>query len=61
VRISHLGSGQQYQFPLSWRGNKSAETSFILPKEAKLGSYEVVLDQGTIDPAASSNAQRPTR
>lgn len=56
VRISHLGSGQQYQFPLNWRGNKSAETSFTLPKEAKLGSYEVVLDQGTVDPAASSNA-----
>ncbi|MGC8020605.1 MG2 domain-containing protein, partial [Salmonella enterica] len=22
VRISHLGSGQQYQFALNWRGNK---------------------------------------
>ena len=56
VRISHLGSGQQYQFPLTWRGNRSAETSFTLPKQAKLGSYQVVLDQGKVDTNANSNA-----
>ncbi len=55
VRISHLGSGQQYQFPLTWRGNKSAETSFVLPREAKLGTYEVVLDQGEVDTSASTS------
>lgn len=48
VRIIHLGSGQQYQFPLNWRGNKSAETTFVLPRQARLGSYEVVLDQGRV-------------
>ncbi|WDZ98442.1 MG2 domain-containing protein [Herbaspirillum sp. WKF16] len=55
VRITHQGSGQQYQFPLAWRGNKSAETTFALPREAKLGSYEVVLDQGTVK-AGGQNA-----
>ncbi|OWY29710.1 alpha-2-macroglobulin [Herbaspirillum robiniae] len=49
VRITHQGSGQEYQFPLNWRGGKSAETTFNLPREAKLGSYEVVLDQGRVN------------
>ncbi|EJM99807.1 Ig-like domain-containing alpha-2-macroglobulin family protein [Herbaspirillum sp. YR522] len=50
VRITHQGSGQQFQFPLSWRAGKSAETVFALPKQAKLGAYDVVLDQGRADP-----------
>ncbi|WP_413541687.1 alpha-2-macroglobulin family protein [Collimonas humicola] len=46
VRIIHQGSGQEYQFALAWRGQKNAETVFEIPKEAKLGSYEVMLDSG---------------
>ncbi|MCA1326000.1 MG2 domain-containing protein [Herbaspirillum sp. alder98] len=49
VRITHQGSGQEFQFPLSWRGGKSAETVFALPKQAKLGAYDVVLDYGRAD------------
>ncbi|MEM4989181.1 MG2 domain-containing protein [Collimonas sp. H4R21] len=48
VRITHQGSGQEYQFALNWRGQKNAETVFQVPKEAKLGSYEVVLDGGKV-------------
>src|SRR5450830_922632 len=44
VRIIHDGSGQEFQFPLSWRGQKNAETVFAIPKQAKLGSYTVLLD-----------------
>lgn len=55
VRISHLGSGQQYQFALTWRGNRSAETSFTLPRQAKLGTYEVVLDQGPVNSNDNAN------
>ncbi|MBO9535175.1 MG2 domain-containing protein [Herbaspirillum sp.] len=54
VRITHQGSGQEYQFPLSWRGLKSAETVFALPRQAKLGIYEVVLDQGKVNANASN-------
>ncbi len=54
IRITHQGSGQEYQFPLSWRGLKSAETVFALPKQAKLGIYEVVLDQGKVNANASN-------
>lgn len=45
VRITHLGSGQEFQFPLTWRHRKNAETVFTLPKDAKLGSYTVTLDR----------------
>ncbi|MFC5474777.1 alpha-2-macroglobulin family protein [Paraherbaspirillum soli] len=48
VRITHQGSGQEYQFALNWRGQKNAETVFELPKQAKLGRYEVVLDSGAV-------------
>lgn len=46
IRIIHQGSGQEFQFPLSWRGQKTAETVFQIPKQAKLGLYEIVLDGG---------------
>ena len=46
VRIIHQGSGQEFQFALNWRNQKNAETVFAIPKEAKLGSYEVLLDRG---------------
>lgn len=54
VRIMHQGSGQEYQFPLTWRGRKNAETVFNLPKEAKLGTYEVMLDKGRVNPASQN-------
>lgn len=46
VRIIHQGSGQEFQFALNWRNQKNAETVFAIPKDAKLGSYDVVLDSG---------------
>ncbi|MBP0599586.1 Ig-like domain-containing protein [Herbaspirillum sp. LeCh32-8] len=54
LRITHQGSGQEYQFALNWRGNKSAETSFPLPKEAKLGTYQVTMDQGKVEANSQS-------
>jgi uncharacterized protein YfaS (alpha-2-macroglobulin family) len=45
--VTHVGSGQQYVQPLSWRstatGGQSAESSFAIPPAAKLGAYEVQL------------------
>ncbi|MDR2852546.1 MAG: alpha-2-macroglobulin, partial [Burkholderiaceae bacterium] len=49
--ITHLGSGQQYKQPLTWRktatGGLSAESTFAIPAAAKLGMYEVSLRKGT--------------
>lgn len=43
LRISHDGSGDEYSFPLSWRQGRYAETTFALPKDAKLGEYSLHL------------------
>ena len=43
VSIEHEGSEQKYQFPLKWDANGISETTWEIPKEAKLGSYEVRL------------------
>lgn len=46
VRIVHQGSGQQYELPLSWNNGRSAQSVFVLPKDARLGSYDVMLSGG---------------
>jgi uncharacterized protein YfaS (alpha-2-macroglobulin family) len=59
VRIIHEGSGQEFQLPLTWRDGKHGETVFTLPQQAKLGTYSVVLDSGTVkggnEPVAVEN------
>lgn len=45
--ITHEGSGQKYEMPLTWRttatGGRSAENTFQVPQAAKLGVYDVAL------------------
>ncbi|MBF0162441.1 MAG: alpha-2-macroglobulin [Magnetococcales bacterium] len=41
--IRHSGSGQQYEFALDWNELYSAENHWQLPKEARLGHYQVLL------------------
>ncbi len=47
LRITHVGSGQQYTQDLAWRktptGGQSAASSFAIPPAAKLGQYNVEL------------------
>ncbi len=43
VSISHLGSFQTFEFPLTWDPNGVAETEWAIPGEAKLGTYGVSL------------------
>ncbi|HMK43520.1 MAG TPA: MG2 domain-containing protein [Dissulfurispiraceae bacterium] len=43
VSIRHSGSDQKYEFPLLWNAGGSAETTWVLPKDAALGTYNVVL------------------
>ncbi len=48
--ITHVGSGQQYTQPITWRktatGGQSAENTFQIPPAAKLGMYDVQLRNG---------------
>jgi uncharacterized protein YfaS (alpha-2-macroglobulin family) len=42
VSIQHYGSGQKYEFPLKWDASGVAETIWSIPKDAKLGNYDVL-------------------
>ena len=47
VRIEHLGRGEKYEMPLKWDVKTgAAETSWPIPKTAKLGHYSVSLVTG---------------
>jgi hypothetical protein len=43
VSIQHEGSGEKYELPLTWGANGISETTWSIPKEAKLGNYSVAL------------------
>jgi hypothetical protein len=43
VFVKHSGSEEKYEFPITWDRGGVAETTWNIPKEAKLGSYEVIL------------------
>lgn len=45
LKIVHQGSGQEVVMPLTWRGARSAVSSWNIPPAAKLGAYEVVLER----------------
>lgn len=45
VNIVHLGSGQEYRQPLTWRDARYAESNFVIPKQAKLGEYLIYLER----------------
>ena len=45
VLVKHRGSGQRYEFPLTWKTDNTAETKMILPKDAALGFYDVYLSK----------------
>ena len=43
LSIRHLGSDERYEQPLAWRDDGSAESTWDIPRGAKLGRYDVVL------------------
>ena len=57
VVIQHEGSDQRYEFPLTWDQSGIAETTWKIPKDAKLGTYTITLRKkagGIMKPRASS-------
>lgn len=46
LTVEHVGSDQKYQLPLKWEPNGSAESSWAIPKDAKLGTYQMTLKSG---------------
>ncbi len=43
IRIQHLGSDQKYDLPIQWDAHGIAESTWTIPKGAKLGQYQVSL------------------
>ncbi|MBW8898859.1 MAG: alpha-2-macroglobulin, partial [Massilia sp.] len=41
--LVHQGSGEKVEFPLRWGPNGSAQGEWAIPREAKLGLYEVLI------------------
>ena len=41
--IEHIGSDQRYELPLKWESSGTAEMTWAIPKDAKLGVYQVRL------------------
>ena len=41
--IKHMGSDQEYTIPIQWAANGTAQITWEIPKNAKLGQYEVYL------------------
>ena len=45
--LTHQGSGAETKLPLAWpRGARATESTWAIPKNAKLGVYDVALQQG---------------
>ncbi|HUN53920.1 MAG TPA: MG2 domain-containing protein [Smithella sp.] len=61
VLITHSGSDEKYEFPLRWSANGTAETTWQIPKDAKLGTYEVTLTNKDEDDKATKVKVRKTR
>jgi alpha-2-macroglobulin len=59
VSIRHLGSDEKYEFPLRWDAVGIAESSWTIPKGAKLGRYQVVLARQSGQPGVGSPESEP--
>jgi len=55
LTIRHIGSGQTWHFPLTWGADHTADSTFVIPAAAKLGEYDVSLDDGNVNAPSSSS------
>ncbi|MEW6272741.1 MAG: MG2 domain-containing protein, partial [Thermodesulfobacteriota bacterium] len=60
LSIRHLGSDTRHELPLAWRADGSAVTDWPIPKEAKLGLYEVYYVREAAPAPAASPEPSPT-
>lgn len=52
-RIVHVGSDQEFTQTLQWQGQRFASAQFRIPKDAKLGLYQVFLERKAEDGSTS--------
>ena len=58
VKIVHQGTGQEYTQPLQWNGQRSATSTWAIPKAAKLGVYNVSLERD-VPPGSTADRRLP--
>jgi hypothetical protein len=61
VSVEHVGSEEKYEFPLRWDGNGVAETTWTIPREAKLGNYAVILREPSDKKEKKTRGEREPR
>ena len=61
VSVEHVGSEEKYEFPLRWDGNGVAETTWTIPREAKLGNYAVILREPSDKKEKKTGREREPR
>jgi uncharacterized protein YfaS (alpha-2-macroglobulin family) len=61
VLITHLGSLEKYELPLHWYANGTAETTWAIPQDAKLGTYGVSLFKKVNDDAVKSEVKKKVK
>lgn len=51
LEIWHLGSGDRFSLPLSWKDNGTAEQSWRIPPDARMGEYNIYFKRadGAVD------------
>jgi uncharacterized protein YfaS (alpha-2-macroglobulin family) len=60
VLIVHEGSNQRYTVPVKWNADGSAETTWTIPKEARLGLYQVELSMAVNPSGVASPGPQKT-
>lgn len=45
--LQHQGSDERYELPLEWQAGEIAETSWEIPREARLGTYSVYMSRAS--------------
>lgn len=44
LKVTHVGTGTEYSQPLSWSAQQQALSTWAIPKEAKLGVYDISME-----------------
>lgn len=57
ARLVHLGSDQEYRIDLKWQAGRYAASRFVIPKDARLGVYQVYLERDGDQPASLLSGQ----
>lgn len=57
--VTHQGSDQKYELPLKWAPDGTAESDWVIPKDAKQGTYEITLAE-TNQRNSRNRYDRPT-